>query len=95
MKVEELRPCDGCGKSINPVFFRVRVEQHVIDQRAVQQHVGLATMFGGSGALANVFDSYGNDATKEMASKTVLLCSSCFCDCSPLAAKWTDERDQE
>ena len=55
MKVRELRPCDGCGGPLAPVFSVVTLEPHVVDTRAVRSLVGLAEVLGGverPGALA-------------------------------------------
>lgn len=77
MKLADLRPCDGCGGSINPVFYRVEIEQHVIDQARAQQHVGMVQFFGGNAGLAGVFTDDAR-ATTPAQRATLLLCTECF-----------------
>jgi hypothetical protein len=88
MKLTELRPCDACSKPIGFVFFRLQVQQHVVSQRAVQQRVGLATMFGGNERLASVFDGDPADATGVASDLHLLLCNDCFCSAHLVAAAW-------
>jgi hypothetical protein len=90
VKLSQLRPCDACGEAIGFCFFRLQVEQHVVDARAVQKHMGLAQMFGGSArahGLAEVFTGDPDDATKKATERHVLLCNDCFC-MGKLAAAW-------
>lgn len=87
MNLSELRPCDHCGKHVAPIFFRLTVEQHVINQNAVREYAGLATMFG-SAPLADVFGSYGNRATEPASKAELLLCTACFCSDHGVAVAW-------
>lgn len=90
MKLDDLRPCDGCGGPVNPIFFRIVISHMAIDQTAVRQRVGMGQFFGNS-SLASVFDAFGDDAIKELPGKTLLLCTSCFCDGTKIVAAWGKE----
>lgn len=57
MKASELRPCDNCGGKLQVVFFVMRVSQAVVNVGAVNEHLGLQQMLGGSPKLAEVFSS--------------------------------------
>ncbi|MBL8752247.1 MAG: hypothetical protein JNK15_03015 [Planctomycetes bacterium] len=88
MKLDDLRPCDACGGPVNPVFFRLRVDQMVVNQAAVRERVGLAQFFGGNDRLASVFDARGDTAVAEASQQTLNLCCSCFCGAHDVAAAW-------
>ena len=77
MKLSELRPCDRCGKPIAPIFYRVVVEQHLVNPEAANEVLGLRQMVG-SLRLAETMASRP-DATTALAplTETLLLCQSC------------------
>lgn len=87
MNLSDLRPCDSCGKHIAPAFFRLTIEQHVINQGAVREYHGLATMFGNP-QMADVFGSYGRAATAPASIAELLLCTACFCNSHDVAGAW-------
>jgi hypothetical protein len=99
VKLSQLRPCDACGEPIGVAFFRILIEQHVVDMRAVRQRVGLATMFGGGAqaeGLASVFDGDGEDGTQLVGpGRHVILCNTCFCSSREIAAPWQKQGEQE
>lgn len=78
MKLSELRPCDQCGGKVTPIFYRVVVEQHLLDAGAVNEVLGLRQMFSGSLRMAEAMASRP-DATKVLtpATETLLLCQDC------------------
>ena len=82
MKTSELRPCDKCGGSIMPIFYRLKIEfrQLAIDQAAVNEVVGTAKIYGGNMAMGSIM-SPNRDATVEMPGyridKDIFLCQSC------------------
>lgn len=87
MRVEDLRPCDGCGGPLLAagvgVFYQVRVSPVMPKPDAVRAHVGLAVMFGGNEALAGVFSPDPEVAMvmgeQEAALYThLLLCFTCY-----------------
>ncbi len=101
MKVRDLRPCDSCGGQIagrmpdgstRIQFYVVKATAAILDARAINQHMGLATMFNGSHALAEVFSSQPEVAHvvgdhKESGGWTeALLCLDCYCKPLNLAA---------
>lgn len=91
MRLSQLRPCDACGEAIGFCFFRLQVEQHVVDGTAVRRHMGLAQRFGGSARahhVAEAFTGDPDDATKPASERHVLLCNDCFCSSARLAAAW-------
>ena len=76
MKLSALKPCDVCGGKIAPVFYRVTVEQMIINVTAVNQVIGLATMFGGALGIAEIF-APNDDVTLKFQENTVSLCGDC------------------
>lgn len=76
MKISELKPCDVCGGKIAPIFYRVTVEQMMINAQVVNQVVGLATMFGGALGIAEIF-APSDDAAVKLQENTVTLCGDC------------------
>jgi len=85
MKTSELRPCDNCGASIAPIFYRVKVSlrQMMIDRTAVNQVLGTAQIFGGNLRLGSIM-SPNRDAAVEMPAyqidKDLVLCQECATD---------------
>lgn len=93
MKGSELRPCDGCGGSLlvphMTQFYVVNSSAAMIDQRAMQQTGGLAMMFGGATALAEMFSPNPEIVMvlgeKDPALMTeMLICFNCYTQ-KPLA----------
>lgn len=80
MKLTDLRPCDRCDGPIGVVFFRVSVEQHVVDLNEARRHMGLTAMLGGSSQLASVMGTDSDESTKVATKRTLLLCPACFCE---------------
>lgn len=76
MKLSELTPCAICGGKIAPVFYRVTVEQMMIDPTAANQVLGLNTMFGGALRLAEAM-APRDDVTLELQKNTTVLCGDC------------------
>lgn len=82
LKTNELRPCDNCGGSIIPFFYRLRIEfrQLGIDRHAVNQVLGTAQMLGGNLFLGSMM-SPNQDATFELpcyqVDKDIILCQDC------------------
>jgi len=81
VKASELRGCDGCGEPIAPVFYRVSVEQHIVDHGKAQQHLrtrgGFSMIFHGATGIADVFAG-DPDITQAMGPAiVVLLCNQC------------------
>jgi len=79
-----LVPCALCGKGVmhdgSPIFYRVRVEQLVVDIGAVQRRHGLEQFFGGGGVGAELAQAMGADEpiAKPLSSIfEALLCQSC------------------
>lgn len=75
MKLSELKPCANCGGKIAPIFYRVTVEQILIDPMAANQVLGLNIMFGG-GALTEAM-APNDDVTYPLQTNTVALCQEC------------------
>jgi hypothetical protein len=76
--IKNLRPCDNCGEPIAPVFYVVRVQQAVINYNSLRSHMGLALMFNGNNALADVFNP-GSDQGAETLDddKEYFVCQGC------------------
>jgi len=85
--LDQIKPCAMCGKGIGhagPVFYRARIEQLVIDDRAVARETGLQMMLGGNVAIARAL-SPETDFAKPFRTAEVLLCGTCGIEPMPLA----------
>lgn len=82
LKTRDLHPCDSCGGSIAPVFYRLTVSfrQLMIDPTAVNAVLGTAQILGGNLLLGSVM-SPDQDATIELpgyqVDKDLFLCQDC------------------
>lgn len=83
MKRRDFTPCLRCGKGVMhagaPVFYRVRIEQFVIDPAAVNRTAGLEMMLGGNVAIAMAMGP-DEDLAKRLSETTGLLCLDCAMD---------------
>lgn len=76
MKLSELKLCAVCGGPIGMLFYRVTVDQMMINANAANRVLGLNTMFGGSALrLAETF--VDDDVTMELQKNTTILCADC------------------
>lgn len=82
LKTRDLKPCDACGGSIAPFFYRLTVSfrQLGIDPTAVNGVLGTAQIFGGNLMLGEMM-SPNQDATFELpgyqVDKDIFLCQDC------------------
>lgn len=87
MKTEELKPCACCGKGVmhdgSPMFYRVRMEPHIVDMAAVQRRHGEELMMGAMAGVLGVNDDIAKpiDGTQTVA----LVCMSCMTSGKPMA----------
>lgn len=92
LDLADLSSCKGCGGTIAPVFYRLHVQQVLIDQRSVVRHAGLALMLG-SGGLA---DAMGTGiAAHVMQEGQVIFCSRCAAEHIGLALMALGEKDSD
>jgi hypothetical protein len=82
MNANELRACDLCGRGLMhtgvPLFYRLTFERMAVDMKAVRERVGLAMLFNGSAALAEVFAPSAEVAQRLGTEADVLLvCDAC------------------
>lgn len=76
---DEFTRCIACGEGLAPeglVFYRVTLEQHLVDVGALQRRQGLAMMMGGNHALARVF-SPDSQFSKQVWEHKALVCQRC------------------
>ena len=82
LKTSDLHPCDSCGGSIAPFFYRLTISfrQLIINPTAVNEVLGTAQILGGNLFLGSAM-SPDRDATIEMPGyqidKDLFLCSDC------------------
>ena len=78
LKRAEIKPC-FCGQGVahtgSPVFYRVRLEQFILDGRAVQRQHGLEMILGNPMIAAAMGPD--EDMAKRVQSREVLLCDRC------------------
>jgi hypothetical protein len=94
VKARDLRPCDACGKQIagrmpdgttRIQFYVVTLATAILMPQAINEHMGLATMLGGSHRLAEVFSSQPEvakiveDQPGAGGRDEALICFDCWC----------------
>lgn len=84
MREQELREkgnCAICGKGIGHAggvhFYRVRVEQYIVNMGALQRQSGLAMMLGGHSMLARVMGP-DEEMAQKASSSEITVCSECI-----------------
>lgn len=76
MKLSELRGCSRCGGAITPCFYRIVVEQHMVDMTAARQGAAMELYFNNS-KLARAFDD--GEATAQIGDPVeILFCGTCM-----------------
>lgn len=90
MKLSELTPCILCGGKLAPVFYRVTVEQVMLDNTALNQVLGLNTMFAGILRLAEVMAPQ-DDVTLTLQSESGLVCQDCYVESTLRVVLFPDE----
>jgi hypothetical protein len=76
MKLSELKPCAECHGVMIPVFYRVTVEQGIIDEVQARRFMATAQMLHNSLEMAEAM--YGSEGIiKFMPPETILLCQNC------------------
>lgn len=91
MKLSELRPCALCGGKVYPIFYRVRVEQVMVDVGKVNQVLGLNHVLGGKALGVAEAMSPVDEVTFEVGSKEAILCQECAFGRDVLATIWDSE----
>lgn len=83
MKEMELRKhatCSMCSKPIGhsraPMFYRVTIEQFVLDKAAISRHAGLTNLLGGNAFIAHHMGP-NEDLANFSASATITICMTC------------------
>lgn len=89
LKQSDLEKCILCDKGVmhsgDPVFYRISMQQFVVDIPAVQRQHGLEQFFHQAPALAGVMGPNDDMAKASSEPQTGLLCASCaFKPISPL-----------
>lgn len=81
LKQHELENCAACGKGMCHdnllVFYRVQVEQFVVDIAAVQRQAGLEQQLGHAAGLARIMGP-DEDMAKRISSDRGLVCMHCL-----------------
>ena len=83
MKLSELKPCAACHGKLAPIWYVMRISQAMLNPRAANQTLGLAQMFGGNLALAEVMSPQPDcvlvmgDVEPELMTE-IAICQECF-----------------
>jgi len=86
MKHIDLENCTVCNKGVchdkQIQFYRVKIDNMIIDSGAVQRAHGLELMMGGGigGAVLGEIMGPNEDLAKELSSHTGLVCFNCACN---------------
>lgn len=86
MKRSEIESCFWCAKGIahaGPVFYRVTLDQLVLDRRAIERAAGLEALTG-SVAIACALGP-DEDLARTVQIKRKLLCAECALEMPALA----------
>lgn len=78
MKQRDFKPCACCGKGMaggGVHFYRVKIEQLILNPGAIQQQHGLEMMIGNA-AIAQAMGP-DNDLATPFATAEVLICGEC------------------
>lgn len=87
MAFNDLRVCDLCHEPVSGKtragamaidFHRIVVERFLLDRNAIQERAGLAMMFGGSEALADVMGARSGEAAHAFDRRELLVCNPCW-----------------
>ncbi len=85
MKEDRLRSlavCSACKKKIgetgSPMFYTVKIKNHILDAQAIQRQQGLAMQMGGNGALATILGPNEDLAVTVGEYKEFMVCINCF-----------------
>ncbi|MEC7763348.1 MAG: hypothetical protein VX874_15710 [Pseudomonadota bacterium] len=76
---DDIKPCHFCGEGMGAKgvhFYRVKIEQMVLDLRAIQREHGLEQMMGGNVAIAQALSPEAEFA-QSMSENEVLICADC------------------
>ena len=80
-ELREVCTCAHCGKKIGetglPLFYRVTIERHGIDLKAVQRQQGLTMMLGGNAAIAQAMGADEHLTIRLVDPFTVTVCEPC------------------
>lgn len=93
MKVTELNDCIVCGGPLSPVFYRVIVQQEIIDATAMRQIAGLAVLFNGNLAAATAFAPSDNISTT-LQTESANMCQDCYLNSNAAAILFDEMRAQ-
>lgn len=78
---DDIEPCVMCGEGVahsNQIqFYRVTIESHVLDARAIQRETGLEMMLGHPAVAAVLSPDSHFSATLIDGNPTVLVCQEC------------------
>lgn len=88
IKESDLRPCHFCGQPLGIFFYRIALEQAVVDTKAAQRQVGLGMMLGSAG-LASVMGP-NDDIAKIISTSRHLVCADCAVTLPIIAAHGED-----
>lgn len=91
MKVTELNDCIVCGGPLSPVFYRVTVQQEIIDATAMRQVAGLAVLFNGNMALATALAPSDNVSTT-LQTEAANMCQDCYLSSGAAAVLFDEMR---
>jgi len=94
-----IKPCQVCGGKIGHVFYVVKMAQCVLDTRATNEYIGLATLFGGNESLAQVFSSHHSlehviDGKDANGWPEITVCQKCAVSSEIGLAIWTKKEKE-
>lgn len=79
MKQNEIQKCANCGEGVakgNVYFYRLRIEQMILNRGAIERQHGLEMMLGAAAPLAQAF-GLDEDIAVGVSDITVLICADC------------------
>lgn len=78
MKLSELTPCALCEGPLGYLFYRVEVEQIMLDATAANQVLGVNTIFGGHALRLAEAMAPNDNVTMTLQKGSIIVCESCY-----------------
>lgn len=101
LKAKDIKPCSFCKKGVmkngHPMFYRISMEMHCVELKAVQRTHGLEEFFGGGPAGAMLANVMGDDPdiTKKISLDTKTICLACAQDPMTAFAQLLESEEED
>jgi len=96
LSYKELKPCFVCGGAIAPIFYRVILDQFLINPKAVNEFMGMHQVFDmkASHELTALFSPQSDRMAESPTTVEHLICQNCAME-TPVMMLWKSEEEAE